>query len=199
MTIKWSGSVLTNAQGKDRAADIIKETLPDLAKRTTFLWVGMFASNFRNPGPIKPAELPGSYGSHVFLAPVSPGTQMYIAGDESHNTGVFVSAILNRPEVALPAKYAFVYAEKGSFQDYLQPWIDVTGRRTTFVEVSNEQYESLWGPFGKELRLMFETFEKQPDWTVAHKGDVITADDLGIAKEDLVGTRAALEKEKDRL
>jgi len=186
-------------KGKDRAADTIKQTLPDFAKKTTFLWVGMFASNFWTSGILKPAELPGSNGSHVFLVPVSPSTQLYNAGDESHNTGVFVSAILKRPEVSLPAKYAFVYTETGSFEEYLQPWIEVTGKRATFVKVSTEQYEALWGTFGKELGSMFRAFEKQPDWSVAHRGDVVNAEDLGIAKEDLVGVRAALEKNRDKL
>lgn len=198
-TIPRPPPYLPIAQGKDCAADIIKHRLPDLTKRTTFLWVGMFASNLWNAGLMNSISLPGSQGSHIFLAPVSSETQLYNAGDESHNTGVFVSAILRKPKVSLPAKYAFVYTERVSFQEYLQPRNDVTGRRETFVQVSVEQYEELWGPFGKELALMFEAFEKQPDWSVAAKDEVVTAEDLGIASEELLGTRAALEKNRDKL
>jgi hypothetical protein len=118
--------------------------MPDLAKKTTFLWAGMFASNFDGDGMMKPGEIPGSHGSHVFFSPVSAETHIYSAGDEKHNTGVFVSAILKKPEVSLPAKYAFLYTEQGSLQGCLQPFMEVTGKRTVFVQVSLEQYISIW-------------------------------------------------------
>jgi len=45
------------AQGKDQAADDIKAQLPELAKKTTFLWVGLFTSNFWSYPMMKPAEI----------------------------------------------------------------------------------------------------------------------------------------------
>lgn len=41
---------------KDKAADEIQRSLPELAKKTTFLWVGWFASNFHNP-LMRPVEI----------------------------------------------------------------------------------------------------------------------------------------------
>lgn len=49
--------LLINIQGKDKAADRIKAELPDLAKKTTFLWIGLFTSNFWSYPMMKPAEL----------------------------------------------------------------------------------------------------------------------------------------------
>ena len=45
------------AQGKDQAADDIKAQFPSLAKKTTFLWVGLFTSNFWQFPMMKPTEI----------------------------------------------------------------------------------------------------------------------------------------------
>jgi len=37
--------IVPHCDYKDRAADKIKESMPELAKKTTFLWVGYFVSN----------------------------------------------------------------------------------------------------------------------------------------------------------
>ena len=46
---------------KDRAADKIKQSLPGLAAKTTFLWLGWFASNFYNTVLTKPVEIVGYF------------------------------------------------------------------------------------------------------------------------------------------
>ncbi|KAM0713958.1 hypothetical protein Q7P37_010921 [Cladosporium fusiforme] len=170
--------------GKDQAADRIKAELPELAKKTTFLWLGLFTSNFWSFPMMKPTELPGSYGSHVYIQPCSANTHIYYAGDTDINTGVIVSAILKNPSISTPPP----------------TWIDVTGRRGTYLEVSQAQYESLWGKeFGEEMALMFKAFEQESDWGKAHAPDVITPTDLGIKEGDLLGLKATLEREKYRL
>jgi hypothetical protein len=118
------------------------------------------------------------------------------AGDVENNAGLFVKAILANPEVSLPAKYAFLYTSQGTFQDYLQAWINVTGRRTTFVTTSLEKYEQMWGPYGTEIGLMLKACEGVSDWAEAYKSDVVTAKDLKIPEGTLVDLQAALEKDK---
>jgi hypothetical protein len=81
----------------------------------------------------------------------------------------------------------------------LQAWIDVTGRRTTFISTSLEEYEELWGPFGKEVGLMLRAFEPVSDWSTPYEPDVVTAGCLGIAEGSLIDLKAALEKDKDLL
>jgi hypothetical protein len=44
-------------QSKDQAADDIKVQFPDLAKKTTFLWVGFFTSNLWSYPMMKPIEI----------------------------------------------------------------------------------------------------------------------------------------------
>jgi hypothetical protein len=84
--------------------------------------------------------------------------------------------------------------------DYLQAWIDVTGRRATYLQVSQPEYEGVWGKeFGEEMALGLNVSEAESDWTVAHKPDVITAEELGINEGELVGLRETLEREKHRL
>lgn len=133
------------------------------------------------------------------MQPTSPSLHLYFAGDIEHNAGVFVNAILAHPEVSLPAKYAFLYTSQGTIQEYLQAWIDVTGRRATFVPTSLDRYEQVWGPFGKEVGLMLKAFEPVSDWTAPYQPDVVTARDLGLDDEDLCDLKAALEKDKELL
>jgi hypothetical protein len=104
--------------------------------------------------------------------------------------------VLANPEVSLPAKYAFLYTSQGTFQDYLQAWINVTGRRTTFVTTLLEKYEQIWGPYGTEIGLMPKACKEVSDWAEAYGTDVVTAKDLQIPKGDLVDLQAALEKDK---
>lgn len=111
-----------------------------------------------------------------------------------------VAAILAKPEISTPAKYAFLYTEQGPFRDQLQIWSEVTGRRATYVHVPQAEYESIWGKeFGKEMALMFRPFEQERDWGKPYSPNVITPSDLGIAPDELVGVKATLEREKERL
>lgn len=126
-------------------------------------------------------------------------TPIPCAGDVENNVGHFVKAILAKPEVSLPAKYAFLYTSQGTFQDYLQGWINVTGRRTTFVTTTLENYEQIWGPHGLEVGLMLKACEGASSWQDAYGSGVVSAKDLGIAEGTLIGLQAALEKDKELL
>jgi hypothetical protein len=86
---------------KDRASDYIKQSMSALAKKTTSLWIGWFPSNMWVYDALKPTEIPGTYGSCVWLQPCSPDAVMHIAGDTDHNVGSLVHAILENPGVSL--------------------------------------------------------------------------------------------------
>lgn len=124
---------------------------------------------------------------------------LYFAGDIDHNVGIFVNAVLSNPGVSLPAKYAFLYTSQGTMQEYLQAWIDVTGRRATFVSTSLELYEQIWGPFGREVGSMLKAFEPVNDWTTPYQPSVVTPKDLGLKDDDLCDHKAALQKNKELL
>ncbi|KAK5701498.1 hypothetical protein LTR97_004313 [Elasticomyces elasticus] len=186
------GFYVPHMDNKDRAADEIKKSMPELAKKTTFLWLGLFASNFYTFPMMTPIELPNSYGSYIYIQPCKPDSWMFCAGDTEKNVGTFVHAILSKPEISLPAKYAFAYSDALPFNKMLESWSEVTGKRSTFVECTQEEYGKMWGIFGVELALQFKALEAQPDWTVPYKGDVVTAKELGIKAEELVNLKDAL-------
>ena len=81
----------------------------------------------------------------MYVQPIDPNVNMYIAGDVNHNCGSFVKAILEKPDVSLPAKYAFAYSDALPFRKALDVWSEVTGRRATFIQCTLGQYEELWG------------------------------------------------------
>jgi len=158
--------------------------------------VSMTPLNASRP-PSANERQPNSGGAHVYIQPSPSTLPIPFAGDVENNAGHFVKAILAKPEVSLPAKYAFLYTSQGTFQDYLQAWINVTGRRTTFVSTTLEKYEEIWGPYGTEIGLMLKACESTSDWASAYKsGEVVNAKDLGIAEGTLVDLQAALEKDK---
>lgn len=139
---------------------------------------------------------PNSGGAHVYIQPAPSTLRIPFAGDVENNAGLFIKAILTNPDVSLPAKYAFLYTSQGTFQDYLQAWINVTGRRTTFVSTTLEKYEEMWGPYGTEIGLMLKACEGVDDWSKAYGSDVVSAKDLRIPEGALVDLQAALEKDK---
>jgi hypothetical protein len=54
--------------------------------------------------------------------------------------------------------------------------------------VPPEEYVSIWGKdFGDELVAMFKSFEPEKDWAKPYRPDVVTAEDLGIKKEEWLG------------
>jgi hypothetical protein len=51
------GHIVPHWDYKDKATDEIKRSMPELAAKTTFLWVGWFASNFYTTVLTKPIEI----------------------------------------------------------------------------------------------------------------------------------------------
>lgn len=114
--------------------------------------------------------------------------------------GLYVAAILKKPQVSTPAKVALVQSECISIAEMLAVWSEVTGRRATFLQCSVEEYEQLWGVYGKEIGVMFRLFDslENAEWSAKHEGELISAKDLGIEGK-LIGLKEALEKDKDKL
>ena len=68
------------------------------------------------------------------------------------------------------------------------------------MQVGQAEYEDVWGKeFGEELAIMFKSFEPESDWGKPYGGDVVTAAELGIKREELLGLKETLEREKHRL
>lgn len=74
-----------------------------------------------------------------------------MAGDVSVNIGIFVAAILARPNVSLPSKYALVMTEAVTCKYMIIAWAEATGKDTAYNQVSLQAFDSLWPKFGGEM------------------------------------------------
>jgi hypothetical protein len=171
---------------KAKVDEYIKNSLPDLAKKTTFVWVAFYASNIAYYPPLIPAKLSTS-SKHALIFPSPQSTVLPVAGDPSYNTGIYVHAILSHPEVSLPARYAVVQPDTMTCGEMLQLWGKVTGNDATYLQVSLEDFEALWPVLGQELGLQFQWNEAVPDWKIP---GMLTDKDLGIEGQ-LIGTEEA--------
>lgn len=116
-----------------------------------------------------------------------------------NNVGVFVKHVLAKPEISLPAKYVSVHTDIRPYVDALTAWSEVSGKRAEFIEVSDKQMEGIMGFAGKEFASQLRLNEVAPDWGKAHVPNVVTAEGLGIAKEELLDMRQCLEANKNKL
>ena len=114
------------------------------------------------------------------------------------NPGIVVRQILANPEKS-KGRYATVWSETISMQKLLDIWSSVTGQETVYVEIEATAFATMWGPGGHELAEMFKFCEAVDDWTDHRKGELVSAEDLGINKGELVGMQQSLEKLKPLL
>ncbi|MCJ1284643.1 hypothetical protein MMC26_003978 [Xylographa opegraphella] len=203
---------------KSQVDQYIRDKLPELAKKTTFLWVAWYAANLAKMPLIKLMEVVSSRTPlSVFATPsadkvrVKPGSGKYIwpqpskasamlpnSGDIGVNIGVFTAAILAHPEISLPGKYAWVQTEKTTFQEIMETWSKVTGKDAVYVDLSAEQYIQLWGPYGLEMSKQYAFGAEYGDWDDLKPG-LLGAEQLQIGKDELVGLQPFLESIKSTL
>jgi hypothetical protein len=124
--------------------------------------------------------------------PSKPDAYVSLTGDIGVTPGVWVRQILALPEKSL-GKYAAVFVETKTYQEYFDDWIQVTGKSGVIIEVSEEAYETIWGPAGADLRAQLKFGEEFTDWTAHVKGKYIGPEELGIKPEERLGTKHALE------
>ena len=137
-------------------------------------------------------------GKYVWLQPSRSSALLPSAGDISVNIGVFVEAILAHPEVSLPGRYAWVKTESFTFEEILRVWSKVTGKEAEYIDVPFDTYVKLWGPAGEEMARQYKFGEDYGNWA-DFKQDPLTAQQLGIPGDHLVGIEAYLGKIKGAL
>ncbi|KAF2640724.1 NAD(P)-binding protein [Massarina eburnea CBS 473.64] len=178
---------------KAEVDDKIRSELPELAKKTTFLFFGYYPSNMAFFPMCKPFELPGSYGKYVQILPTPASAHIPVAGDLSINSGVWVRQILAKPSVS-KGKYAQVGPETLTFGEMMKIWSEVTGRQGEFLQSSVEDFSRIWGIGGEEMASQLVFGEAVPDWT--QDLPFVGMEELGIAKEEVPGLKATLEELK---
>ncbi|MCJ1382461.1 hypothetical protein MMC17_005574 [Xylographa soralifera] len=182
---------------KSQVDQYIQDQFPELAKKTTFLWVAWYAANLAKMPLIKLMEVPGS-GKHMWPQPSKASALLPNSGDIGVNIGVFAAAILAHPDISLPGKYAWVQTEKTTFQEIMDTWSQVTGKDAVYVDIPAEQYIQLWGPYGLEMSKQYAFGADHGDWDDLKPG-LLGAKELQIGAEELVGLRPFLESIKPAL
>ncbi|KAI9657660.1 MAG: hypothetical protein M1821_002836 [Bathelium mastoideum] len=186
---------------KAKVDDFIRTELPELAKKTTFLWIAFYGANLAGFPLIKPFEVPMSGGKYLWAQPTPSDALLPVTGDVAHNVGTFVHAILSHPEKTR-AKYLNVKTDVLTFQQILNVWSEVSGKEAVYVEVGPKEFQKLWGPFGAEMASQYRFGEvAQGDWEVLVRGQglLVQPEEIGIQRGDLMDLKQTFGRMKESL
>ena len=128
----------------------IRKELPDLAAKTTYVWMGWYSANMVSMPLIRPFEIPGSGGKYIWTQPSRADAVLPVSGDVSANLGVFAVAALKNPDKTC-GKYIDVRSNLMTFTDILKVWSEVTGKDAEYVPISPEAFSKIWGVAGVEM------------------------------------------------
>lgn len=183
-------------ESKNRVDDYIKAHHPKLLRKTTFLWLGWYASNMNYPW-YQPSEVHTAGGdrSYIQLLSVPTTVKSPVLGDEKVNPGLFVRAILDRPDLSLPAKAVAGVDEQLALSEVGQLYGAAHGIKVRCVQISKTDYHELWPVWG-ELMDMSNSYMEFMDGKGFSSIDenVLSKEDLGL--EGLVGTAEAFARSK---
>jgi hypothetical protein len=189
--------------GKARVDEYIFECLPELARKTTFYWGGFYAENVTYP-MFRPGLLE-SAGKWVWVQAVAEGTVVPMVGDHTVNTGIFVSRVLERPDLCLPGRYVLGVVDWMANGDLQITWAKILAEKeghtldTVYVHTDIDTVAQLWPGIGAELGGMLKLLEVlgKKAWT-KDGVRVLTMQDLdlkvGEQEGELVRTERAVRK-----
>ncbi|KAK0386103.1 hypothetical protein NLU13_5940 [Sarocladium strictum] len=189
--------------GKAQVDEYIFNSLPALARKTTFYWGGLYAENVHYD-PFRPNFL-DTAKKYAWIQPVAAHTVVPMVGDHTINTGLFVKSILQKPEKSLPGKYVLGVADWMVHVDMLQQWADILGEKMgerfdpIYVRSDLNTVGQLWPGIGRELGQILRLSEQLGRQAWGKDGITpLTADDLdlrtGTSDGDLVSTRDAIKQ-----
>ena len=117
-------------------------------------------------------------GKSVQLLPIAEDTPITTLGATKINTGIYVLAILQQPQITLPAKIVLAETGTRTAKDIVKLWSEVSGTPAEFASIALDHYDNLWPKWGREVGLMlqFWDYARERSWF---------ADDVVIKKEDL--------------
>ncbi|KAI1273129.1 hypothetical protein F5Y07DRAFT_411926 [Xylaria sp. FL0933] len=147
MNAASKGKYPTSYHWETKAAIVehIKNEQPELYRKTSFIYLGGYATNpFLMPKP-KPES-----GEYVMVVPCSGKTRFPII-DETKSTGEFVRALVEDEE---PGTKLLAYDSYMTLEETTEAWSKATGKPAKLISLSLEQthkltgvpYEVLWGP-----------------------------------------------------
>ncbi|KAK2045186.1 NmrA-like family protein [Colletotrichum somersetense] len=180
---------------KARGGEYVKKTYPELAARTTEIWIGWYVDNFVNI----PLSAPQPFLGHYLMAQPSKVEGIVpVAGVSELNTGIVVRAILAQAEKSF-GKFVPVLTDLIPWSTIVEGLSKVTGKAAVYAELSDEAAVKIYGPvFGADMSKQFRFSEQHPDWYGYHPKSTVTIKDLGI-EGDVYGWEKGLEYYKTRL
>ncbi|KAK4233585.1 hypothetical protein C8A03DRAFT_47905 [Achaetomium macrosporum] len=167
-------------EGKNRIDAYIREHEPDLLRKTTFLWVGWYHSNYRTPC-LTPYWIPTAQ-KYIQLGSFAPEVPIFCIGDVSRNIGPFVKAVVEQPEKTANGGIVLATSEIHTADEMLQLWARVKGTKAQFVQISGKDYRDMWPVVAEEIGVMMEYWDEYRDrsWTEADGRKILTKEDLGV-------------------
>lgn len=167
----------------------IKKELPGLAGITVYLFFGYYPQNMAFFPLCKPFEIPGT-GQYIQAMPTNPHVKVLLSGDMTVNPGIWVRQSIFSGSKAC-GKYANVALVKWTFQEMVDVWSEVTGKKCVITEISTEAAMKLYGDVGFELALQFKYGESCDPWE--ETDEHISPEELGIDRNEVVGFRGTIE------
>ncbi|KAL1744128.1 hypothetical protein HDZ31DRAFT_39372 [Schizophyllum fasciatum] len=133
---KWSGGKYTWAyhfDSKQAAVDYLKDSLPELAEKTSFVNLGLYVTNEKLIPVLKPVKVRD--GTYVLTRVGRPDTKWPFVVTRK-DTGPFVkAAVLDLP----PKSNILVYSEMASWNEYIKTFEQITGIKLVYKQVSIEE------------------------------------------------------------
>jgi len=183
---KWR---VPHFEAKAQVDEYILSQLPELAKKTTFLWVAYYASNLKFP--LFTPNLVETSGKYVWIQPVGPETRITTIGDHRVNVGMFVRAIFDKPDLTR-GRYVLAEEETTNKGEILRTWGELTGKSVGYVKTSLSEFDELFPKWGNEMGGMLQFWEEFPDHWAKHGVITLRKEDLGIDLSSLVSLKEAL-------
>ena len=133
---KWSRGKYPNIYHNDAKTEIhkaIETRFPKLAARMSILQIGHYVTNWHRFRPLQPQKQPD--GSFVVQRTFSPDFKMpFII--EHEDTGLFVRGLVDLP----PKTNILGVSEYMSWAEWTKLWGEVMGVKTTFKQVSDDEF-----------------------------------------------------------
>lgn len=122
--------------------------------------------------------------------PTRGDAKVLLSGDMSVNPGIWVRQAIASGDKAY-GKYANVALEKWTFQEMVDVWSEITGKKCTFTQITTEAVTKLYGDAGNELAMQFKYGEECDPWE--ETDEHISPEELGIDRNEVVGFRGTIE------
>ncbi|KAK4107742.1 NAD(P)-binding protein [Canariomyces notabilis] len=182
-------------ESKNQVDAYIRTELPALLSKTTFLWVGVYATNFAAPA-FKPYHIPTA-DKYVQFGCWEPDTPVRVIADVSANIGLFVKAAIEQPAKTKNGGIVLAALQRTYTADeMLQAWAAAQGVKAQFVQISTKDYRELWPVWAEEMDGMMRYWDeyREKSWIEPSGQRVLGVEELGLRDEDFESLEEAYKR-----